>query len=116
MEAKPLLEDNRGKLLVYAPNVGTHTERLKAVSTAVEKTARMLNLEFEVVPLKGANAPIYIYYKDGVNEPVPLYCDKESENSTEKVCTTLRSMMFVLSFHPKYSALKKIRREIIRFS
>ncbi|MEM3735631.1 MAG: hypothetical protein QXH40_03435 [Candidatus Bathyarchaeia archaeon] len=102
--------------MVYVSNVGIHTERLKAVSAAVEKTARMLNLEVEIVPLKGANALIYIYYKDGVNEPVPLYCDKESENSTEKVCTTLRSMMFVLSFHPKYSALKKIRREIIRFS
>ncbi|MEM2465776.1 MAG: hypothetical protein QXZ47_00515 [Candidatus Bathyarchaeia archaeon] len=52
-----MLEDNRGKLLVYVPNVGTHTERLKAVSAAVEKTARMLNLEFEVVPLKGARTP-----------------------------------------------------------
>lgn len=109
-------EDNRGKLLVYISSAETRMERLKAVSIAAEKTARMLNLEFEVVPFKGARAPIYVFYKDGENDPVPLYCDKESENSTEKVFTTLKSMMFVLSFHPKFSALKKIRREIIRFS
>ncbi|MEM3566605.1 MAG: hypothetical protein QXK18_07015 [Candidatus Bathyarchaeia archaeon] len=111
-----MLEDNCGKLLVYVSSAETRKGRLKAVSLAVEKTAKRLNLGVEVVPLKGANAPIYIYYKDGINEPIPLYCDKESENTTEKVCTALRSMMFVLSFHPKYSALKKIRREIIRFS
>ncbi|MEM3090499.1 MAG: hypothetical protein QXW17_01915 [Candidatus Bathyarchaeia archaeon] len=111
-----MLDDNRGKLLVYVSSMETRMERLKAVSTAVEKTARMLNLEVEVVPFKGVRAPIYVYYKDGENEPVPLYCDKESENSTEKVFITLRSIIFVLSFHPKFSALKKIRREIIRFS
>ncbi|MEM3153462.1 MAG: hypothetical protein QW629_01965 [Candidatus Bathyarchaeia archaeon] len=110
------MEDNRGKLLIYFSNAETRMERLKVVSVAVKETARMLNLGVEVVQLKGTKAPIYIYYKDGVNEPVPLYCDKTGENSPEKVCTALRSMMFVLSFHPKYSVLRKIRREIIRFS
>jgi len=111
-----LLEGGHGKLLVYISNMEARRERLEAVRVAVEKTARILNLDVKVVPLKNANMPIYIYYKDDVNEPVPLYCEKESENSTEKVCAALRSMMFVLSFHPKYSALKKIRKEIIRFS
>ncbi|MEM3769836.1 MAG: hypothetical protein QXG76_01440 [Candidatus Bathyarchaeia archaeon] len=110
------MEDSRGKLLVYVSNAGTHRERRKAVSVAVEKTARMLNLGVEVVPLKDARAPTYVYYKDGENEPVPLYCDKENKDSIEKVCTALRSMMFVLSFHPKFSALKKVRKQIIRFS
>ncbi|MEM2202113.1 MAG: hypothetical protein QW595_00585 [Candidatus Bathyarchaeia archaeon] len=103
------MEDNCGKLLVYVSSAGISRERLRTVSVAVEKTARMLNLDVEVVPLKGVKAPIYIYYKDDENEPVPLYYDKESENNAEKVCTALRSMMFVLSFHPKYSALRKIR-------
>ena len=111
-----MLEANRGKLLVYVSSAETSKERLRAVSVAVKKTASMLNLGFKVVPLKGVKAPIYVYYEDGENEPVPLYCDKEAGNSAEHVCTALRSMIFVLSFHPKYSALRKIRREIIRFS
>ncbi|MEM3616296.1 MAG: hypothetical protein QXN95_04595 [Candidatus Bathyarchaeia archaeon] len=111
-----MLEDNCGKLLVYVSKVENRRERLKIVSAAVEQTARMLNLDFEVVSLKGTRTPLYIYYEDGVNEPVPLYFDREREESAEKVCTALRSMMFVLSFHPKYSALRKIRRKIIRFS
>jgi hypothetical protein len=111
-----LLEANRGKLLVYASSTGMRQRRIKSVNAAVKKTAKMLNLDVDVVTLKGVETPIYIYYKDGENEPVPLYCDKEKESSPEQVCTALRSMMFVLSFHPKYSALKKIRKEIIRFS
>lgn len=107
---------NRGKLLVYASNTNVCRRRLKSVSAAVKKTAKMLNLDVEVVALKGVKAPIYVYYKDGENEPVPLYCDKEKESEPEHVCTALKSMMFVLSFHPKYSALRKIRKEIIRFS
>jgi len=111
-----LLETNRGKLLVYVSSAENHKERLRAVSAAVKKTASMLNLGFKVVPLKGVRTPIYVYYEDGENPPVPLYCDKEAANSAEQVCSALRSMIFVLSFHPKYSALRKIRREIIRFS
>lgn len=111
-----MLEFNRGKLLVYASNQASCRRRLKAVSTAVEKTARTLKLDVEVLTLKSERAPIYVYYKDGDEEPVPLYCDKDKEHNAEQVCKALRSMMFVLSFHPKYSALRKIRREIIRFS
>ncbi len=109
------MEENRGKLLVYVSSVETRMERLKAVSTAVEKTARILNLEVEVVPFKGERASIYIYYNDDENEPVTLYCDNESDNSAEKVFTTLRSIMFVLSFHPKFSALKKIGEKLYAF-
>ena len=111
-----MLEANRGKLLVYASSSRMRQRRLKSVSAAVKKTAKMLSLDVEVVALKGVEAPIYVYYKDGENEPVPLYCDGERESSPEHVCTALKSMMFVLSFHPKYSALRKIRKEIMRFS
>lgn len=111
-----MLEVNRGKLLVYASNQESCRKRLKTVSTAVEKTAKTFNLRVEVLTLQSERAPIYVYYKDGDEEPVPLYCDKDKEPDAEQVCRALRSMMFVLSFHPKYSALRRIRREIIRFS
>jgi hypothetical protein len=81
----------------------------------LKRRLRTLNLEFEIVTLK-YTAPIYVYYKDGDEEPVPLYCDKNQKPTVKKVCNALRSMMFVLSFHPKYSALRKIRMEIMRFS
>lgn len=107
---------SHGKLLVYTSNFGTCQKRLRSVRAAVEKTAKMLNLGVEIVAFKGGKTPIYVYYKDGENEPIPLYCDKEGKGSVEQVCTALRSMIFVLSFHPNYSALKKIRKTVMQFS
>lgn len=109
------MEVSCGKLLVYAPKATLYRERLKVVKAAVEKTAKTLNLDFEVVAFKG-NTPIYVYYKNGTAEPVLLYCDSEGTKNLEQVCSALRGMMFVLSFHPKYAALKRIRRTVMRFS
>lgn len=111
-----MLEANRGKLLVYASNLESSQKRLKSVSAAAEKAARKLNLDLEIVTLKDKAVPIYIYYKNGDEEPVPLYCDKNQRPTVKKVCSALKSMMFVLSFHPRYSALRKIRKEIMHFS
>jgi len=111
-----LLGANRGKLLVYASNLACNQKRLKSVSLAAEKTAKILNLELEVVALKERKTPIYVCYRNGDEEPIPLYCDKNQKSTVENVYRSLRSMIFVLSFHPKYSALKKIRKEITRFS
>ncbi|MEM2609250.1 MAG: hypothetical protein QXM13_01920 [Candidatus Bathyarchaeia archaeon] len=109
------MEVNRGKFLVYAPKTMSHRGRLKVVKAAVEKTAKTLNLDFEIVASKG-NTPIYVYYKNGTAEPVPLYYDGEGTKNLEQVCSALGGMMFVLSFHPKYAALKRIRRTVMRFS
>ncbi|MEM2320159.1 MAG: hypothetical protein QXW82_01715 [Candidatus Bathyarchaeia archaeon] len=111
-----MLEANRGKLVVYASNLASCQGRLRSVSIAAEKAAKALNLDLEIVTLGDKAAPIYVYYKGGDEEPVPLYCDRNKELTVEKVCSALKSMMFVLSFHPKYSALRKIRKEIMRFS
>lgn len=111
-----MLETNRGKLLIYASSLASCRRKLKNVSMAAEKTAKKLNLNIEVVTLKKGETPIYVYYKNGEEEPVPLYCSKNHTPTVENVCKALRSMMFVLSFHPKYSALKRIRKEIMQFS
>jgi hypothetical protein len=91
-------------------------KRFKSVSTATEKMAATLNLSFEVITFGEKIAQIYVYYKNGDEEPIPLYCDKGGKVDVHDVYTTLRNMMFVLSFHPKHSALKQIRREITKFS
>ncbi len=85
-----------------------------SVSAAIEKTAKMLGLGVEVVTVHKEFMPTYVYYADGLEEPVPIYCDKNEENSFQDICMTLRNMIFVLSFHPKYSALKQARKVIMQ--
>jgi hypothetical protein len=83
---------------------------------AAEETARRLNLGFEVVRFRKVFSQIYVYYEDGDGEPIPIYCDGGKAFGMQEICAALRNMMFVLSFHPKHSALKQVRKEIIGLS
>lgn len=107
---------NSGKLLLYASSGGNRKKRLDSVREAAEETAERLNLGFEMVHFKKTCNQIYIYYENGRDEPVPIYCDEGKRMSAEGICLNLRRMMFVLSFHPRNSALRTIRTEIMRFS
>jgi len=111
-----MLENSNGKLLVYASNFRFRERRFKSVSIAAEKMAKLLRLNVEVITFKERFAPIYVYYKNGEEQPIPIYCDKGEKANTQEICTALRNMMFVLSFHPKHSALRRMREEIMRFS
>lgn len=112
-----MFKGNCGKLMVYASNGFPFKKRLDSVRTAAEETARLLNLDFEVVKLERAGVPIYVYYEEsGGDEPVPLYCDEGKPSDLEGISSALRSMMFVLSFHPKHSVLRQMRKEILKLS
>ncbi|MBM4400410.1 MAG: hypothetical protein FJ045_00490 [Crenarchaeota archaeon] len=111
-----MLKNNFGKLLVYASTGAPNKKRLQSVRTATEKTAKLLNLEFEMVRFRKSFSQIYVYYESGDDEPVPLYCDKGKAGDLQDICATLRKMVFVLSFHPKHSALKQVRSAIMRLS
>ena len=112
-----MFRENGGKLMVYASTGSPSKKRLKSVRTATQKTAKRLNLSFEMVKTSGAASPIYVYYEgDAGDEPIPLYCDTGKMSGLEEICSALRSMMFVLSFHPKHTALRQMRREILRLS
>jgi len=111
-----MLENLNGKLLIYASCFTSRESRMKSVSMAARRTAKTLNLDVKVVTFREKFAPIYVYYKNGEEEPIPIYCNKGETSNIQEVCTALKSMMFVLSFHPKHSALKRIRNEIMRFS
>jgi hypothetical protein len=111
-----MFANHNGKLLVYASSGMSEGERLKSVSVAAEKMAKELRLDVEVVTFEEQFTPIYIYYKNAEEEPIPLYCDKGGESTMQEIYDALRKMMFVLSFHPKHSALKQIREEVIHFS
>ena len=111
-----MLECSDGKLLVYASSTMSDGDRFKCVSVAAEKMAKLLRLDLEVVTFQEEFTPIYVYYKSGEEEPIPIYCDKGGESGGREIGETLKNMMFVLSFHPKHSALKQRRAEIMRFS
>ncbi|MEM3000355.1 MAG: hypothetical protein QXV09_06300 [Candidatus Bathyarchaeia archaeon] len=111
-----MLRNSFGKLLVYAPTDAASKKRLKFVQAAAEETAKLLKLELEVVKFRKSLSPIYVYYENGDEEPIPLYCDKGKINDLQEICATLRKMMFVLSFHPRHSALKHVRGAIMRLS
>jgi len=112
-----MLDNNYGKLLVYASTDAPHKERLNFVWTATKETAKFLNLDFEVVRFNTKVSQIYVYYEseDG-SEPIPLYCDEGKAGNLQEICAILRKMVFVLSFHPKNSALRKVRGNIMRLS
>ncbi|MEM2105900.1 MAG: hypothetical protein QXV21_05475 [Candidatus Bathyarchaeia archaeon] len=111
-----MIEGAGGKLLVYASAFTFNGRRLSSVSTTVARVARLLNLDFEVVAFKGKFKQIYVYYKNGEEEPIPLYCDRDGSVKPSSVLSALKSMMFVLSFHPRYSALKRMRKKIMELS
>jgi len=83
---------------------------------AAEKMAKLLKLNFEIKTFRKTFTQIYVYYKTGDEEPIPIYCNNNSQSNMEEVYTALRNMMFVLSFHPKHQALRHVRKEIMQFS
>jgi len=102
---------------VYASTDAPRKKRLASVKTATEETAKLLNLDFEVVRFRNSFSQIYVYYECGDgDEPIPLYCDEGKAGDLQEICATLRNMMFVLSFHPKHSALRQARKAIIALS
>jgi hypothetical protein len=112
-----MFKNNFGKLLVYAPNCSSHRKRLQSVRTATEETAKLLNLDCAVVRFGNDFSPIYVYYECGDgDEPIPLYCDEGKAGNLKEIGAALRNMMFVLSFHPKHTALKQVRGAIMSFS
>ena len=103
--------------MVYASNGDPHKKRLQSVRTATQETAKRLNLNFQMVRLHGAASPIYVYYEEnGTDDPIPLYCDEGKISGLDEISCALRRMMYVLSFHPKHTALRHMRNEILKLS
>ena len=72
--------------------------------------ARQLNMNFEMVRHAQGSSPIYVYYDDGDEEPIPVYCDEGKNGDLMEIASKIKSIMFVLSFHPRHSALKDVRK------
>ena len=111
-----MFKSDCGKLMVYTSAEAVHGKRLRSVSAATEETARLLNLGFEVVRFRKSFSQIYVYYENGGDEPIPIYCDEGKTNNLQEICAALKGMIFVLSFHPRHSALRPLRNGIMRLS
>ncbi|MEM3696274.1 MAG: hypothetical protein QXQ94_02050 [Candidatus Bathyarchaeia archaeon] len=111
-----MFENSGGKVMVYASNSTLHEKRMRFIRAAAEKMAKVLKANFEVIMLREKFTPIYVYYKNGDEEPVPIYCDKDGKANEREIFNALRNMIFVLSFHPKYAGLRRIRKEVMLFS
>ncbi|MCW3995099.1 MAG: hypothetical protein NWE98_02975 [Candidatus Bathyarchaeota archaeon] len=112
-----MFKGNSGKLMVYASTGLPSRKRFESVKGAAKATAKQLNLDFELVRFERDASPIYVYYEEGEgDEPIPLYCDEGKKSDLEEISNALRKMMFVLSFHPKHTALRQMRRELLKLS
>ena len=102
--------------MLYASAEVSVRTRLSSVREAAVETAERLNLDFEQVHFAKNSDHIYVYYGNGSDEPVPIYCDEGKGFDVKGICASLRRMMFVLSFHPRNSALRTMRAELMGFS
>jgi hypothetical protein len=113
---KIVLRNDTGKLVLYATQISAWRQRFESVRLAAEKMANKLNLGFEVVPQQRQCPQIYVYYERGEEEPIPLYCDKGKTGDLPEIAAQLRNMMYVLSFHPRHTALARLRNSIMKLS
>ena len=111
-----MFNNSYGKLSVHASVEAPRRERLQSVKAATEQTAKRFNLSFEVVRFRKRFSQIYVYYENGEDEPIPIYCDEGKSFGLKEISATLKNMMYVLSFHPALSALRKARKELMGFS
>ncbi len=101
-----------GTFVVYASGSARNS-----VSLAVHRTAKDLGMDVRVVKVRRKDVPMYVYYQCGSEEAVPIFWEGSEEPlGVDDVCAKLRGMMFVLSFHPRHSALRGLRGAIMRFS
>ena len=102
--------------MVCSSNQESKNKKLEAIKLATRKTARLFNMNFESIQIKEDFSKVFVYYDNGTDEPIPLYCDKGKKERIQDICTSLRKMMFVLSFHPKHFALKYVRNSVMTLS
>lgn len=102
--------------MVYASEEFSSRKRLESVKMATQETAKLLKMSFCMVKFEKSAAPIYVYYEGDDGEAIPVYCDEGKRAGLEEISSAIRNMMFVLSFHPKHTALRQMRNEFVKLS
>ena len=102
-----MISDN-GKFVVYASAFPRRNERLRTVGRAVVRIAEKLGADVEISQ-KGNVLSVFVYYKNGGKEKIPVYCDWGKKWSEDEVYRSIWSLVYALSFHPEYSVLQTMR-------
>ena len=98
-----------GKFLIYTSRFSRRRERLKTVGRAVVRVAERLGADIEVYQRNDALS-VFVYYKNGGKEEIPVYCDWDKNWNEEEVYHAIRNVIYTLSFHPEYTVLQTIRK------
>lgn len=99
---------NNGKFMVYTSPFSTRNGRLETVGRAVVKIAERLEADIEITQRRDVLS-IFVYYENGGEEKIPVYCDWGKNWNEDDIYHAIRSVVYTLSFHPEYSVLQKIR-------
>jgi len=99
---------HNGKFMVYASPFSKRNERLKTVGRAVVRIAERLGADVEIAQKRDVLS-IFVYYKNGGKEKIPVYCDWGKNWKEDDVYHAIKSVVYALSFNPEYSVLQKIR-------
>jgi hypothetical protein len=100
-----------GKFLIYTSRFSSSSGRLRIINSAVARLAKSLGLGIEVASTQKILS-VYVYYRNEDGEEIPVYCDWGKNWDEKDVYKAIRNMMFVLSFHPEYTGLQGIRKEL----
>ena len=103
------MPSRNGKFILYASAFSEQNERLTTVGQAVARIAENLGAEIEIVQRMNVLS-IFVYYKKGGREEVPVYCDWGKNLSVDDVYYSVWSVVYALSFHPEYTFLQTIRK------
>ena len=110
------MKKTNSRLLIYASSLSLKEKRAQAIRTATKRVADLLKLPFELITFEEPLQQTYVYYQKENEETIPLFCEVTGRSDTEKVFKIIMKMLLVLSFHPKFSGLKPVRKEFMLFS
>jgi len=91
-----MLSDN-GKFLVYASPFSARNERLKTVGKAVVRIAERLGADVEITQRRDVLS-IFVYYKNGGKEKIPVYCDWGKNWNEDDVYHAIKSVVYLFPF------------------
>jgi len=103
-----VLASERRKFLIYTPVSLRHNERSRIVSRATSRVAKRLGLTIEVAETNRVLSP-YVFYVKGDEEEVPVYCDWGKDWNEERIYSSIRSVVYALSFLLEYDNLQSVR-------
>lgn len=101
-----MLKKTCGKLSVYASHLELQGKRVRSVKMAAKRLAEFLNLDVEVVPFREKTPLIYVYYSNGGDDPVPLYCERQKIRCGRNLCGVKEHDVCAF-FSSEESSLKK---------